>query len=137
MPARDPLAILARLRRLETDQARRFLAERVGRSAAADEQAEAAVAAIAAEAATSQPDAFGAWLTRGLAARARAAHLAAIAEREAEAARAALADARAGELAVAQLVEARMRAAARAAARAEQAALDDRSATRADQTRMR
>ena len=128
MPARDPLAVLARLRRLETDQARRFLAERVARSVAAAAREEAATATIAAEAATCQPEAFGAWLTRGLAERARAAHLAELAEREAEAARAALAEARARQRAVERLVEDRARAAARAAARAEQAALDDRSA---------
>ncbi len=128
MPAADPLAVLARLRRLETQQARRILAERLARCAAADARAEAAAAAIAREAAVGQSDAFGAWVVRGLAERSRTAHLAEGAAREVQAARAVLGAARAAERVVERLAEERRRVAGRAAARAEQVALDDRGA---------
>lgn len=131
MPARDPLAVLARVRRLETDQARRHLAERLARGAAAAARLEAADRAIAAEAAcAAQPADYAAWLVRGRADRARAAGLLAL-EREAEeTARQALAAARAASRAVELLAEDRAREAARTEARRVQARLDDHVAAR-------
>jgi hypothetical protein len=131
MPSRDPLAVLARLRRLETDQARRLLADRLARGGAATGRAEAAAAALVSEAAaTTQPGDYGAWLTRGLAERARAEHALLLARQEEDAARQALAAARSAERAVETLAAERARRAAREALRADQARLDDRAATR-------
>lgn len=131
MPARDPLAVLARLRRLETDQARRHLAERLARSATAAARLDAADHAFAAEAGCAAlPADYAAWLVRGRADRARAAGLLALERAAEETARQALADARAAGRAVELLTEERTRAAARKEARRVQARLDDHAATR-------
>ena len=70
----DPLASLARLRRLETGAARRRLAEDAGRLLAAEARAEAAGAALAAEqGAAAVPADYAAWVGKGMAERDRAA----------------------------------------------------------------
>ena len=131
MPARDPLAVLARLRRVETDQARRRLGERIARSAAAEVRVQAAQDAFAREGAVAdQPSDYGAWLVRGLAERARAT-LALDLERRAEAeARQALTDARGAGRAVERLAADRARTDARDAGRTAQARIDDIMAAR-------
>jgi flagellar export protein FliJ len=124
--ARDPLDVLARLRRLEVAQARRDLA---GRAATLDEaavRAEAVERALEAERAHAPAD-YAAFLPRALAAREDAARSVRRAQAALEVARIALADRRAQERAVERLAEARAEAARDAAARREQAALDDRT----------
>jgi hypothetical protein len=132
MPARDPLAVLARLRRIETDRARRLLGDRLARTAEAEARAVAASDRLGREraAAAAMPADLGAWLARGLAARDRAAAALAQAAATEATARDALAAARAAECAVETLRAARRVAAAREAARGVQAALDDRTAGR-------
>jgi hypothetical protein len=122
--ARDALEALARLRRLETVEARRRLAVPLAQEAAAAERLAAAAAALHAEHA---PDggAWRLWLPRGLAERDRAAlaHGQALARlREAQAG---LAACRAAERAVGMLREQRAAEARREALRGEQALLDE------------
>jgi flagellar biosynthesis chaperone FliJ len=102
--SRDPLATLARLRRLAVTEARRDLAE-----------------ALAAE----DPGAYAAWLPRGLAEARAAAAKAEAASRATARQRQALAEARAAERAVEIIAERRAADAARAAERRAQALLDD------------
>jgi len=123
--ARDPLEVLARLRRLETRAAQRHLAERLAVLQAAESRLQAATQAPAAEAATDDPAAFGAWLPRALAERERAGLALHQAEASITAAREALAVVRAAERAIEMVQEGRMQAARRARARREQAVLDD------------
>ncbi|MBL6454796.1 hypothetical protein JMJ55_05635 [Belnapia sp. T6] len=122
---RDPLAALARLRRLETDMARRALAEAEARLLAAEARASAADSALSAEAGEGMPAEYGAWLRRGLAERDRAARSLGFAEGGAAQARAVLAGHRAAERALANLRESRAEAERRAAARRAQALLDE------------
>ena len=122
----DPLASLARLRRLETGAARRRLAEDAGRLLAAEARAEAAGTALLTEqGAAALPADYAAWVGRGMAERDRAALSAAhAAERLAEG-RAALAEARVAERCIEQLMQDRAAAAKAVLLRKAQAATDD------------
>ncbi len=127
--ARDPLAVLTRLRQIETEQARRRLGQAVGRTEVALLAEGAASAALVAEAVAPGAD-YAAWLPRGLAQRDRAA----LARRRAEVglaeAAAALGAARAAERAVELIAAARDRLARRQAARRVQALLDEAASRR-------
>lgn len=129
---RDPLASLARLRRLETGLARRRLAEDVGRLLAAEARAEAAGAALLAEqGAAAVPADYAAWVGRGMAERDRATLGAAhAAERLAEG-RAALGEARVAERCLEELMRERADATAALLQRKEQAAADDAAGRKA------
>jgi len=122
--ADDPLGALARLRRLETAEARRRLAVQLGQEAAAERRLGAAAAALPAEHALDGA-AWRLWLPRGLAERDRAALARDYAAARRGAAQALLAECRAAERAVAQLREARAEAARRLALRRDQARLDE------------
>jgi len=124
--ARDPLTVLARLRRLEVEQARRMLASQREERDAAATRAAAAEEALRAEADGSPAD-YAAFLPRGMAERERAAAALRRAQAALELARIALADRRAQERAVEQLAELRAATAQAEAARREQALLDDRA----------
>ena len=124
--ARDPLTVLARLRRLEVEQARRMLASQREERDAAATRAAAAEEALRAEADGSSVD-YAAFLPRGMAERERAAAALRRAQAALELARIALADRRAQERAVEQLAELRAATAQAEAARREQALLDDRA----------
>ena len=128
--ARDPLPALARLRRLETDAARRRLGEAFGKLTAAEQRAADAGAALRAEAIAAAPADYAAWLRRGLAERDRAQLTRGFAETGAATAQAVLAGARAAERGLEALRDARRQAAASRAARKAQAALDEAAATR-------
>jgi hypothetical protein len=93
--ASDPLRALARLRRLETDAAKRRLGEAFGRLATAEAREDAAAGALRREAAAGGPADYGLWLRRGLAEQDRAALARGFAESAAATARALLAEARA------------------------------------------
>ena len=125
--ARDGLAALARLRRLETAEAKRRLAVQIGQEAQAAGRLAAAEAALRTEHAA-EAEAWRLWLPRGLAERDRAA----LAQRQAMARRQAaqdlLAEARAAERAVELLQERRAAEARREAARRAQALLDEAAA---------
>lgn len=124
---RDPLQALARLRRLETTEAKRRLGEAFGRVAAADQRQAEAAAALVQEAAGPAPGDYATWLRRGLAERDRAELARSLAESGAATAQAVLAEARAAERGLESLREARAATAARQAARRDQAALDEAS----------
>ncbi len=128
--ANDPLRALARLRRLETDAAKRRLGEAFGRLATAEAREDTAAGALRREAAAGGPADYGLWLRRGLAEQDRAALARGFAESAAATARALLAEARAAERGLEALREARRTAAARLAGRREQAALDDAAGRR-------
>ena len=128
--ARDPLASLARLRRLETAMARRDLAERLGAVAAAEQRQALAIAAIQQEAAGDAPADYARWLPRGLAERDRADRLHKHAEYRLEEAQTALAGARAAERSVEWLQEERAREQRETQERKRQALLDDAAARR-------
>ena len=124
----DPLATLARLRRLEVAEARRNLAERNAALAAAEARLAAARAAPAAEAAATAefPLAdYAAWLPLGLAERERAARAERHSAGLAGMAREALALRRAAERQVELLREEPAAAAALKAKRKAQALLDE------------
>jgi uncharacterized tellurite resistance protein B-like protein len=124
MMARDPLARLARLRRIETEAARRRLGQAAGRADDAKAREAAAGAALTEERAAHAGD-YATWLPRGLAERDRAAVARRIAEAALAETRLALGEARAAERAVELLQEARAEAAACRAARRAQALLDE------------
>jgi hypothetical protein len=126
--ARDPLAALARLRRLESDAARRVLGEANTRLAAAEARAASASAALAAEARPGGEGDYGRWLLRGLAERDRANRAAGFATDSAELAQQGLAECRAAERALGLLREARAAASRRKALRRAQALLDEAAA---------
>ena len=127
--ARDPLAALQRLRRLETAMARRHLAERLGAIAAAEVRQALAHEALVTEARAPAGD-FAAWLPRGLAERDRAGGALAHAEQRGAEAQQAVAEARAAERSVEWLREEQAAAHRRLVARKTQAALDDAAARR-------
>jgi flagellar biosynthesis chaperone FliJ len=129
MMARDPLEVLARLRRLEVEQGRRLLASQREAADAAEARAAAAEAALHAEAGAAAAD-YAAFLPRALAERERAAAAVRRAQAALEVARAALADRRAQERAVERLTELRAATAREAAAKREQILLDDHAAAR-------
>jgi hypothetical protein len=123
--ARDPLATLARLRRLAVNEAKRDLADGLAAEDAALARATAAEAALTGEAETIEPGAYAAWLPRGLAvARAEGAKAEA-AGRATERQRLSLAEARAAERAVEMLAAKRDAEAAKLADRRAQAMLDE------------
>ncbi len=128
--ANDPLRALARLRRLETDAAKRRLGEAFGRLASAEAREDAAAEALRREAAAGGPADYGLWLRRGLTEQDRAALSRGFAETAAATARALLAEARAAERGLEALRDARRTAAARLAGRRAQSALDDAAARR-------
>lgn len=129
---RDPLAALARLRRFESDSARRELAAQLRQVAVAGAHYRATEAAQAGEmrATEAVPDAlrtacFVQWWPRARAALDSAAAAERSAEQVASASRAGLLAAHAADAAVGRLMEARDQARRHAAARAEQLELDD------------
>lgn len=125
---RDPLAALARLRRLDTDEARRLLGEANARLAVAEARAAAAAAALVEEAGPGGEGDYGRWLARGLAERDRALRAAGFAAESARIASQGLAERRAAERATEQLRESRAEWARRKAARHAQARLDEAAA---------
>jgi len=131
--ARNPLATLARLRRVETEAARRRLGQAVGRAEDAAQREAAASQAIILEREL-HPTGYAAWLPRGLASRDRAAVGRRIAEAGLEEARIALGGTRAAERAVEALRERRADEALRRLARRDQAKLDEAAARRAPLT---
>jgi hypothetical protein len=122
--ARDKLAVLARLRRLQVEEARRAMATSRDAASAAALRLHEAEAAIQAEA-EGEPGDYARFLPAGLAARARATTLLHRAEAVQDAMRVALADARAGERAVEQAAQLRATQARQDARAREQAVLDD------------
>ena len=127
----DPLATLARLRKLETDLARQRLAEGMARVAAAEGRAREASGALESEQdAAGVPADYAAWVARGLAERDRAARALALTEARAAEARSGLVAARTAERALEVLRDHRAEAAARHAARRASALLDDFAARR-------
>ncbi|MBL6079289.1 hypothetical protein JMJ56_14815 [Belnapia sp. T18] len=125
---RDPLAALARLRRLESDEARRVLGEANARLMAAEARAVAAGAALRLEGQPGREEEYGRWLARGLAERDRAIRAAGFADESATIARQGLVECRAAERALEHLRGARAEAARRQAARRSQSLLDDAAA---------
>ena len=121
---RDPLLALARLRRLETTEARRRLGAAFARLDDAERRSAAAAASLTGEAAGIAGD-YAAWLRRGLAERDRALIARGLTEAGAATAQGLLAEANAAERALALLREARLRAARQRQARRRQAALDE------------
>ncbi|MDB5372206.1 MAG: hypothetical protein JWP04_848 [Belnapia sp.] len=128
--AGDPLRSLARLRRLETTEAKRRLGEAFGRLAAADQRVVEAAAALVRETAGAAPDDYATWLRRGLAERDRAALARGLAQSGTAAAQDLLAEARAAERGLETLRQARAKLAARLALRQAQAALDEAASRR-------
>jgi flagellar biosynthesis chaperone FliJ len=138
MAARDPLAVLARLRRLEVDQAKRQLTERLRAHALAEHGVRAAEAALTAEAEVQDdPAAFGAWLPRGLAERERAQRGLAHAATRSEEARAVMTALRAAGRAVEVVRDRRVANLSRQEARRDQQRLDELAAQRAARLRPR
>lgn len=121
----DPLASLARLRRLETGTARRRLAEEAERLLAAERRADAADAALHSEQEAGEPADYAAWLGRGVAERDRARIGVRHAEGRSAEARDGLASARAAERALELFREERLLRERRRANRRAQASLDD------------
>ena len=122
--ARDGLAALARLRGLETMEAKRRLALQVGQEAAAAGRHALAATALQVEHAADGA-AWRVWLPRGLAERDRAALAEAHAAGRRRKAQAVLAECRAAERAVEWLRERRAAEARRTALRRAQARLDE------------
>jgi len=131
--ARDPLAILARLRRLAVMEARRDLADALAAEEAARDGAAAARRALDDEAKagdrTGNAAAYGAWLPSGLARASAEQAKAAAAARAVERQILALAEARAAERAVAAVAERRAAEAKKRLERRLQAALDEAGAS--------
>ena len=126
----DPLASLARLRRLETGTARRRLAEDTGRLLAAEERAEAARAALCSEQGAGAAADYAAWVGRGMAERDRAALGAAHAAERLAQGRAALAEARVAERCIERLLLDRQSDARARLVRKAQAGMDDAASRR-------
>ncbi len=111
--ARDPLPLMARLRRLEVASAQAALAEARLREADATARAAGAAATLTAEQCDTLGADYAAWLPRGIAARDAALRDATHAESRAAAALAALVGARTAERSVERLAETRAEAARR------------------------
>jgi hypothetical protein len=124
MPRRDPLAVLARLRGIELDAARRAMAEAAGTLAGVEAAERRAEVSRHAEAAAAPAD-YAAWRPARDVARARIAEARMVAEARTEEARAALTEARAAARAVGLLREARREEARRARLARDEAALAD------------
>lgn len=126
MRGRDPLASLARLRRLQTGAARRRLAEDAGRLLAAEDRERAAGAALLSErTAAPAPADYAAWIGRGVAERDRAALASAAAAKRLAEGRAVLAEARVAERCIQQLMQDRLADTRARLERKAQAATDD------------
>lgn len=125
MRSRDPLKVLAKLRRIEILEARRVLAERQAALAAAELRRDETAAAPGREAASAEPMQFAAWAPVALAERDRAV----AAERHgvglAKLAREALLVTRLAERQVELILEERQRAAALKQRRRMQMLLDE------------
>jgi len=120
----DPLASLARLRRLETAAARRRVAEDTGRLHTAEARADAADAALRTEGEAAPAD-YAVWLRRGISERDRAALGAAHAVERLADGRSALAEARVAERCIEELMRSRAAAAKAKAQRKAQTLADD------------
>jgi hypothetical protein len=120
----DPLRVLARLRWIEEQDARRRLAHRAAQLQEAVAHHAGIAAALDREAASGAPADYGAWLPRARAALERAALQYEAAGTALDAARADLAARRAAAKAVARVQEGRGALEAKRQARAQQAALD-------------
>lgn len=123
--ARDPLRLLARLRGIARDAARRSLAEAEATRAAAEAAHSAAAEAPLREAACAAPADYGAWLPAAREARVTAENVLLRADAAAEVAREALVAARAEAEALERLRAARRAALRRARLAREQVALED------------
>jgi len=123
--AADPLAVLARLRLLETRAAQQRLAMQLSHAAAAAARVVAAEGALLEERSAGDPADYATWLPRALAERERAAVAERLAESSLQAAQLALAGCRAAERAVALLREQHAAEARRRAERRQQMLLDD------------
>ena len=121
----DPLASLARLRRLQTGAARRRLADDADRLLAAETRAEAAAAALLAERAAGAPADYAAWIGRGRTERDRAALGAAHSAERLAQGQTALAEARVAERCIEQFIRDRAAAAGSRRERKAQIATDD------------
>jgi flagellar export protein FliJ len=131
----DTLATLHRLRRLQSDQAKRALADHLTAERTAEHRLAQAHAAIAAEAASAPTDAahplahaFAAWLPAAHLARAQLTAALAAAEATTTTARATLTEARAAERAAESIAEKRATEARRLALKQDQLKSDDRPA---------
>jgi hypothetical protein len=129
----DPLASLARLRRLQTGVARRRVTEEADRLLAAERRAQNTDEALLVEQGAAAPADYAAWIGRGIAERDRAALGAAHAADRLKDRRAALAEARVAERCIEQLMRDRTAATKSRLQRKAQAATDD-SAGRAAHT---
>ncbi len=127
---RNPLLALARLRRLETTEAKRRLGDAFHRLGMAEDQVAEAAAALQAEMAAALPAEYAAWLRRGLAERDRAGIAHGLARTGAATAQALLGEAWAAEQGLDSLQAARKAAASQAAERRAQAMLDEVAANR-------
>lgn len=123
----DPLAILARLRRLDVTAAQRRLAEARGALAIEETAAAAVEAALRSEGPDAAPATYGAYLARLLAARQAQAAAMARAGAALEAERAALATARTAGKVIDTLREGRAAAGRRSARRRDQHRLEEAS----------
>ena len=122
---RDPLKMLARLRGIEVEAARRSLAEARDTLARRQQAAAEAKAALTAETPEAAPATYGAFLERGLALRQAEAAALTRAEAALEAQRDSLAEARRAEKALALLRDRRAEAERRHARRRDQGRIED------------
>ena len=123
--AKNPLAILQKLRRLEAQAERRALAEKLAAEAAAQQSVAAAEQALRQEHSEGCNPKLGAFIQKALDDRAMAEEAQERARQETDHQRQILADARAAERVVEKLRENRAAAAAREEARREQNVMDE------------
>jgi flagellar export protein FliJ len=123
--AKDPLATLQKLRRLEAQAERRALAERLAAEATAQQAVTAAEQALRQESSEGLNPNLGAFIQKALDDRAAAKEEQARARQETDRQRQMLADARAAERVVEKLRENRAAEAARDEARREQNLMDE------------
>lgn len=123
--AKDPLATLQKLRRLEAQAERRALAERLAAEAMAQQAVTAAEQALRQESSEGLNPNLGAFIQKALDDRAAAKEEQARARQETDRQRQMLADARAAERVVEKLRENRAAEAAREEARREQNLMDE------------
>jgi flagellar export protein FliJ len=123
--AKDPLATLQKLRRLEAQAERRALAERLAAEATAQQAVTAAEQALRQESSEGLNPNLGAFIQKALDDRAAAKEEQARARQETDRQRQMLADARAAERVVEKLRENRAAEAAREEARREQNLMDE------------
>ena len=123
--AKDPLATLQKLRRLEAQAERRALAEKLAAEAAAQQAVHAAEQTLRQESSEGLNPNLGAFIQKALHDRAAAQDAEASARRATDRQRQMLADARAAERVVEKLRENRAAEAAREEARREQNLMDE------------